>query len=154
MSGASVETISAFTDMLREALGDRINQNGKSFMDLVADDIVMTFPFAFPGGVTELRGSAEIAQHLETLSGMITLDRMSKPLVHQTTNPDTVIVEVEGFGAGIPTGEPYEQSYICVIQTRNGRIIHYKDYWNPIVVLRALQGSAKIDALIGGADAH
>lgn len=154
MTETPVETISAFTDMLREALGDRVNQNGNSFMDLVADDIVMTFPFALPGGVTQLNGSAEIAQHLGALSGLITLDRMNKPLVHQTTDPDVAIVEVEGFGVGIPTGEPYEQRYVCVITTRNGRIVHYKDYWNPVVFLRALQGSAKVDALIGAAAAH
>lgn len=154
MSETPVETISAFTDMLREALGDRVNQKGGSFMDLVADDIVMTFPFALPGGQTELRGSTEIAHHLEALSSLITLDRMSKPLVHQTTDPEVAIVEVEGYGIGIPTGEPYEQRYVCVIQTRNGRIIHYKDYWNPVVFLRALQGSAKVDALIASGDAH
>ncbi len=148
------ETINAFTQMLREALGDRVNQAGDSFMDLVSDDIVMTFPFALPGGVTELRGGGDILNHLAALSGLITLDRMGKPLVHQTTNPDIAIVEVEGFGTGLPTGEPYEQRYICVIETRDGRIVHYKDYWNPVVFLRALQGSAKVDALIGNAAAH
>ncbi|MBP8671740.1 MAG: nuclear transport factor 2 family protein [Sphingomonadaceae bacterium] len=141
--------------MLRTALGDRVNQGGSSFMDLVADDIIMDFPFALPGQVTQLNGAKDIAQHLEALSSLITLDRMSDPIVHVTSDPDVVIVEVDGFGVGLPTGEAYEQSYVCVITTRNKRIVYYKDYWNPIVFLRALQGSATIDALIGGSsDAH
>lgn len=74
--------------------------------------------------------------------------------MHRTIDPDVAIVEVEGFGVGLPTGEPYEQRYVCVITTRNGRIVRYKDYWNPVVFLRALQGSAKVDALIDGAGAH
>ncbi len=36
------------------------------------------------------------------------------------------------------TGKPYLQNYISVIETKDGKIVHYKDYWNPLVVLAAL----------------
>ncbi|NIJ37548.1 hypothetical protein FHR22_002232 [Sphingopyxis panaciterrae] len=117
-------------------------------MDLVADDIVFEFPFAFPGGPSRLEGAAKIAGHLESLAGMITLDRMSTPIVHETKDPETIIIEVNGYGEGVRTGEPYDQRYICVIRTRNGRIVHYIDYWNPLTFLRALKGSAKVDAFL------
>lgn len=148
------ETIQAFTAMLRRALGNRVNPAGDSFKDLVADDIVMEFPFAFPGGTTRLDGAQGIADHLESLAGLITLDRMTAPTVHETTDPEKIIFEVEGFGRGIITGEPYEQRYICVVTTRNGRIVHYVDYWNPFVFLRALQGTAKVNALLEGMTSH
>lgn len=63
MTDIPTESIHAFTDMLRTALGDRVNQGGSSFMDLVADDIIMDFPFALPGQL--LNGAKDIAQHLE-----------------------------------------------------------------------------------------
>lgn len=44
-------------------------------------------------------------------------------------------------GHVIETGLPYRQSYISVIETRDGRIVRYKDYWNPLVVKRPLGGS-------------
>lgn len=74
--------------------------------------------------------------------------------VHATTDPDVTIVEFEGFGSGVATGESYDQRYISVIRTDAGRIMHYRDYWNPLVVLRALRGSAVVDALVGGASDH
>ncbi|MDK2760458.1 MAG: nuclear transport factor 2 family protein [Sphingopyxis sp.] len=142
------ESVPAFTAMLRNVLGARISGTGDSFLDLVADDIVFEFPFAFPGGTSRLEGSAQIAAHLESLAGMITLDRMSTPVVYETKDPETIIIEVNGFGKGVQTGEPYDQRYICVIRTRNGRIVHYIDYWNPLIFLRALRGSAKVDAFL------
>lgn len=145
------ETIQAFTAMLRTALGDRVSPQGDSFMDLVADDIVMEFPFSFPGATARLEGAGQIAEHLESLAGLITLDRMNTPIVHESTDPNLVIFEVEGFGRGLVTGEPYEQRYICVVRTQNGKIVHYIDYWNPLVFLRAMQGSAKVDAFLEAA---
>jgi len=154
MTETTTESIHAFTAMLCTALGNRINPDAESFLDLVANDIVMEFPFSFPGAPARLDGRAEIAQHLQSLAGMITLDRMGEPFVHATMDPELTIVEVAGSGRGVMTGEPYEQRYICVIRTRNGRIVHYKDYWNPLAFLRALHGAAKVDALVGGAASH
>ena len=56
-------------------------------------------------------------------------------------DPDTVVLEFFGRGEGVITGEAYEQRYISVIRLRDGRITHYKDYWNPIAVLQAVKGS-------------
>ena len=148
------ESIDAFTTMLRNALGHRINQHGTSFMDLVADDIVMTFPFAWEGLPSQLNGSGEIAQHLENLSGLISLDEMDEPIVHETTDPEEVIVEVAGRGRGIASGEIYDQRYICVIRTKEGRIVHYKDYWNPLAILRTTHGPAAVDAFLASAPGH
>jgi ketosteroid isomerase-like protein len=35
------------------------------------------------------------------------------------------------------TGEPYDQSYVVVLTAREGRIIRYRDYWNPLKALKA-----------------
>ncbi len=85
---------------------------------------------------------------------MIAFDRMGEPVVHPSTDPDVVIVEFEGFGRGVATREPYDQNYISVIRTANGHIVHYRDYWNPLVVLRATKGAALIDALVAGKADH
>jgi ketosteroid isomerase-like protein len=33
------------------------------------------------------------------------------------------------------TGGPYEMSYVVVLTVRDGRIAHYRDYWNPLKAL-------------------
>ena len=30
------------------------------------------------------------------------------------------------------TGAPYEQSYVSVLTVRDGLIVRYRDYWNPL----------------------
>lgn len=144
------ENIESFSAMLRRALSDRINADASSFTDMMAEHAVMEFPYAPPGLPVRLDGRDAVSRHLEGVGGLIAFDRMGEPTVHPTTDPDVVIIEFEGFGRGVETGAPYDQRYISVIRTENGRIVHYRDYWNPIAVLRATKGPAFVDALVGG----
>jgi ketosteroid isomerase-like protein len=43
----------------------------------------------------------------------------------------------------VPTGKPYDQRYISVIEHRDGKIVRYVDYWNPQIVAEALGGMFK-----------
>ncbi|MBB3941521.1 hypothetical protein GGR39_003198 [Novosphingobium fluoreni] len=148
------ENIQSFSSMLRQALGDRIDAGAGTFVEMMAEDGVMEFPYAPAGLPTRLEGRAAIASHLEEAGRMIAFDRMGEPVVHPSTDPDIVVLEFEGFGRGVATGEPYDQTYISVIRTANGHIVHYRDYWNPLVVLRAAMGAALIDALVAGKADH
>jgi ketosteroid isomerase-like protein len=145
------DSVESFSTMLRKSLGDRIHTNADTFLDMFAEDGVMEFPYSPPGFPVRLEGRAAVAQHLEGLSDLIAFDRMGEPTVHPSTDPNVVIMEFEGFGRGVGTGEPYDQRYVSVIRTDGGYIIHYRDYWDPIVVLRATRGAALIDALVGEA---
>lgn len=148
------EIIQSFSSMLRRALGDRITADAGTFVEMMAEDGVMEFPYAPAGLPTRLEGRAAIASHLEEAGKMIAFDRMGEPVVHPSTDCDIVVLEFEGFGRGIATGEPYDQRYISVIRTSGGLITHYRDYWNPLAVLRATKGAALVDALIGGKADH
>lgn len=143
------ENIQSFSSMLRRALGNRINPDAGTFVEMMAEDGVMEFPYAPAGLPTRLEGRIAIADHLEETGKMIAFDRMGEPVVYPSTDPDVVVVEFEGFGRGVASGEPYDQTYISVIRTSGGHITRYRDYWNPLVVLRATKGAALIDALIG-----
>lgn len=144
------DSVQSFSTMLRKALGDRVDADASTFVDMLAEDGVMEFPYATPGFATRLEGRTAIAEHLAGVPGLIAFDRIGEPDVHFSNDPDVVIIEFEGFGRGVETGEPYDQRYISVIRTHGGRITHYRDYWNPLVVLRATKGAALIDALEAG----
>jgi ketosteroid isomerase-like protein len=51
--------------------------------------------------------------------------------------PDVAALEYEGTGKAAKTGRSYLQKYITVLTFREGRISHWKDYWNPVNVLTA-----------------
>ncbi len=146
------ETKPNVVSVMKDALGNRIDSALESFVDMMADDFVMEFPFARPGMQTRIEGKNAVLTYLMTVGQGVSVDSVSHVVAHDTADPDVVIVEFDGHGRAIKTGEPYEQRYISVIRTRDGRIVHYKDYWNPIQGLKAQLGSAAVDAFIlGGA---
>jgi hypothetical protein len=67
---------------------------------------------------------------------------------HQTINPDVAVLEYEGTGKAVQTGRSYQQKYITVLTFREGRISHWKDYWNPMSVLSAT-GKSDSEEMLG-----
>ena len=72
---------------------------------------------------------------------------MSDVAKHQTSDPEVSILEFASSGRAVATGEPFDQRYISVIRVRDGHIVHYKDYWNPIAVLRTMRGREFVKSL-------
>jgi len=140
-------------DMLMGALGGRVDSAAKSFVELMSDDFVMEFPYARPGMPTRVEGRPAVLAHLVKVGGDVSVDSASNLAVHETTDPEVVILEFDGHGRSVKTGEPYEQRYISVIRARGGKIVHFKDYWNPIQGLKAQLGVAAVDAFILGGPA-
>ena len=130
----SSDAIPSFSEMLRGALGDALAPEAVDFVDMFAETGVMEFPFAAPGGVTRIEGRPALIEYLAGLGTMIDIISMGKPVVHRTAGDDTVILEFTGEARGVASGKTYEQRYISVIKLSNGRIVHYRDYWNPLVV--------------------
>lgn len=148
------DTFESFSLMLRHALADRLDPGASSFQEMFDRDGVMEFPFAYGNLPRRIEGREALASHLSMLATLITFDRINEPTVIPSTDPDTVVLEFDAFGTGIAIGEPYEQRYVSIIRTRNGRIVHYKDYWNPLAVLRALRGAAELAKLTDGEMHH
>ena len=138
------------SDMLIGALGERIDPAAKSFVEMMSEDFVMEFPYARPGMPTRVEGRAAVLAHLMKVGGDVSVDSASNLVVHETTDPEVVILEFDGHGRSVRTGEAYEQRYISVIRARGGKIVHFKDYWNPIQGLKAQLGSAAVDAFVLG----
>lgn len=57
-------------------------------------------------------------------------------MVHETTDPEVIIVEFGLDGEIVSTGETYQLSYIQVVRVRNGRIVWMRDYMDPRVFSR------------------
>lgn len=146
------ETKPTFVSVLKDALGRRIDPSADNFIAMMAEDFVMEFPYARPGMQPRIEGRDAVVAYLMTVAGSVSVDTVDNVVVHQTADPEVVIVEFEAHGRAPKVDEPYDQRYISVIRARGGRMIHYKDYWNPIQGLKAQVGAAAVDAFIlGGA---
>lgn len=139
------DTVKSYSEMLRRVLGDRLAPDAESFFDMVAPDGVVEFPFAPPGFSKRLVGHDALAAHLKRVGGRVEFHRMGEPTVHRTVDPDLVIIEFEGFGRGIATGQPYHQTYIAVIRMVGEYIAHIREYWNPLEVFRTLKSQSEVE---------
>ena len=147
---SDTDTNESFPAMLRRVLGERLKPDAATFPDMFAADGVMELPFAPPGFKPLLKGRDAIAAHFQMATKLIKFHTMSHVVTHETSDPEVIIVEFAGSGQGLTTGEPYDQRYISVIRVRDGNIVHYKDYWNPIAVLRTIKGEEVMKAFAVG----
>jgi ketosteroid isomerase-like protein len=134
---AEDQTMKLFAALLRSSMGDCLVPEAVSFLDMLAEDAVMEFPFAPPGLPRHLDGKAAIRKHVENLGGMIQVERFSSLAVHRTSSG--FVLEFTCSGIGTQTGRAYNQEYVSVITLREGRIVRYRDYWNPLHVLNAMK---------------
>jgi uncharacterized protein len=70
--------------------------------------------------------------------------RFADVIFHDTVDPELVIAEFRADCTAVPTGRTFQQTYISVVHTRNGKFVHFKDFWNPLPVIEAL-GMGPID---------
>jgi uncharacterized protein len=63
---------------------------------------------------------------------------LSNVVVHETTDPDVVIIEYELHGEFTETAEPFSVRFLMILTIRDGQIVHSRDYSNPIAGARLI----------------
>ena len=126
---------------------------GVDFAGLFAEDGVLVYPFAMPGQPAELRGRETIRAHFAGMSRARDLLVMEgvEALVRQTDDPEVVVTEITHHGWSRATNEPYRHLALGVIRVRDGEIVRYDDYMNPVAVARLLGRTRELAAALAGA---
>ncbi len=133
------QPIPSFGAMLRLALGGAVVRDaGDDFLAMCAERIVFEFPCAPAGTVTKIEGRDALIRYLSKVSELLEFEAMSTPLVHPSIDGETYVLEFSCQGKGKQTGKRYDQNYISVVRLSDGLIVHYRDYWNPTVLLDAV----------------
>lgn len=104
------------------------------FGDLFAEDGVLRYPFAPPGNPRELKGRETIREYHRAASAIRSMLEMEgvDVLVRDTGDPEVVVVEIEHHGHSHGIGGPYRFRALGVIRVRDGEIVEYDDYMDPI----------------------
>jgi ketosteroid isomerase-like protein len=105
--------------------------------DLFTEDGVLEFPYAPKGYPSRVAGKEDLAGHLRSFTENFRVE-FTDLRFHETVDPSLVIAELKGRGVALGTDRPYDQTYISVVETEDGRISRYVDFWNPQVVADAL----------------
>ena len=122
-------------ELVRQAVEGR---EGVVFADLFAEDGVMEYPFGIPGQRMTLDGQAAIREFFQARGGLRDLFDMAEvtAVVHETQDPEVVIVEIDHHGHSRVANGPYQMHALGIIRVRDGKIAHYRDYMNPLALAK------------------
>jgi ketosteroid isomerase-like protein len=122
--------------------------------DFYAPTVVIEMPFAptalYPSRIEttreQLRARFAAGASIRRYTG---LDNV---LIHQTTDPETIIVEYQVHGEMVDTGETFRLNFVMFMTIRDGLITHTRDYADPITGARILGKLPELLAALAGTD--
>ncbi|MFI9610566.1 nuclear transport factor 2 family protein [Streptomyces sp. NPDC052023] len=121
-------------ELYRHGLRLLLDKDIPAWVDLWAEDGVFEFPFAPQGWPRRLEGKAAVAAYMRDYPDHIDLQDFADVKIHRTDDVRTVVVEMRGVGRLVKSGAPFDMTYIAVVTVADGRITHYRDYWNPLAL--------------------
>jgi ketosteroid isomerase-like protein len=108
-------------------------------VSLFAPDGYIEWPYRPAGIPGRVEGREQIRAFLTAqANGLVRFDEYRNTVIHETTDPEVVIIEYDAHGTVIPTGAPFHQTIIAVLRIRDGLVVSYRDYLNPLVLAEVL----------------
>jgi ketosteroid isomerase-like protein len=102
--------------------------------DCYAPSVVIEMPFAatslFPDRIETTR--EELRARYQAGRAQRRYKSLSDVVIHETADPDVVIVEYQLHGEFTETAEPFSVRFLMILTIRDGQIVHSRDYSNPI----------------------
>ncbi|GAA3781475.1 nuclear transport factor 2 family protein [Micromonospora maritima] len=115
----------------------------EAFVELMAPEGYIEWPFRPAGVPGRVRGRADVRRHLTEAAGtLVTFDEYRDLVIHETLDPEVVVVEYDAVGTLVASGAPFAQTVIAVFRVRDGLVVSYRDYINPLPLIEALTGGA------------
>jgi ketosteroid isomerase-like protein len=112
-----------------------IRKDYDAILDLFEEDVIFEFPYVPYPHPKKIEGKAALQQHLKMLEKMLDIISFTTPIVHVSAESPVFFAQFEGSGIILAEDKPYEQQYISVVELRNGKIVRYQDYWNPLAMM-------------------
>lgn len=102
--------------------------------DQYAPDGVFEAPFAPPGVPRRIEGREAIRALYRQAATAAARPRFefASVVVHETTDPGTIVTEFEVHARDAGSGDEYDFANLQVITVRAGKIVHLRDFWNPL----------------------
>jgi uncharacterized protein len=103
-----------------------------------------------PGQPGEVRGREAIRARFGERRASRELFEMAgiSAVVRETDDPEVVVAEITHHGWSKAAGTPYELRALGVIRVRDGEIVRYDDYMNPIALAGMLGRTRELAAAL------
>ncbi|HEV2560302.1 MAG TPA: nuclear transport factor 2 family protein [Microvirga sp.] len=128
-------------ELLRHSLDTFLAKDMKGWSLLCADDVVAEFPFAPQGSPRRLEGRDALFEYLRNYPSVINVRSIPHLRIYSTGDPNVAIAEWSSSGEVLTNGNGYEMSYATFVTFRDGLIVSYREYWNPLTFMEAMSGA-------------
>jgi uncharacterized protein len=126
--------------LLARSLDTFLAKDIKGWAALCDENVIVEFPFAPDFASRKLVGRTAIYEYLKDYPSVIDVQRTPTRKIHATDDPNLAIAEWSVYGRVISNGNPYEMSYATFVNFKNGLIVNYREYWNPMAFMAAMGG--------------
>lgn len=128
------------TEVFQQVLAGLKAGDVQALLDRCTEDVVFEFPFAPHGRPTRLEGKPAVGEYLGAIASLAVLERVTNLEMHQTVDPNVAVIEFSVTGRVRGSDSTFERSYIVVLTVRDGLVVRYRDYWNPLASFTAGNG--------------
>jgi ketosteroid isomerase-like protein len=105
--------------------------------DTFAEDAVWEMPFAPEPLAKSVPGRHLIGHFIDWFFDSVPDLRIDSLTVHDTTDPELFVLELHGTATVSQTGKIYANTYCTHMRIRDARIVLFREYFDPAVVLEA-----------------
>jgi uncharacterized protein len=133
---------STAAQLLKRSLDIFLAKDIKSWAEFCDQNVVVEFPFAPDVASRKIVGRSAIYEYLKNYHSVIELQSTPTLTVHATDDSNMAIAEWSVSGRVISNGNPYEMSYATFVTFKNGLIVNYREYWNPMAFMAAMSGAS------------
>lgn len=125
-----------------EAMRDGWLGGTAAFDDLLAEDAVIETPFSPRSRPNRFDSKADFLAFAERTRGELPFrfEECRNVVVHETTDPEKIVVEYELAGIVLPTGQAASAAFIGVLRVRDGRVVLWREYQNTLAITEILGG--------------
>ncbi|AEW95638.1 MULTISPECIES: nuclear transport factor 2 family protein [Streptomycetaceae] len=111
----------------------------EEWVDLFAEDGVLEFPYPAIGFPSRMQGREALLAQMTMFGEQLRVD-FSAPEFYAVTDDGLLVAAFTGECTLVATGGRYHQTYLSVVRFEDGEIKHFRDFWNPWLVMEAAGG--------------
>ena len=124
-----------YFEVVAEALTGLVD--GTDFFDMHAEDVVVEYIITVPDYPRRIVGREALAELYSDYGESIVQSGSSDVYRYYDPEKSVVILEYTMHGTVVSTGAPYVNRFVSVITVKDRKIVHWRDYLDPLAVFAA-----------------
>ena len=110
---------------------------GEDYFDLLADDVVIEYVVSVPGYPRKVSGRQAVIDLYADYDNYMTVRSANHLRVHRDREASVLVLEYEVHGESVSTGRPYDNRFVSIVTVADGKVTHWRDYFDPVAVFEA-----------------